>query len=157
MGERLAPSVENTARTFSEELIEIRVGDFRFVAKLELGAAPRTCKFFKELLPFAGSALHCRWSGESMWVPFTPPEWTLEFENHTSYPRPGQILIYAQGFSEPEILMPYGACAFNSRVGQIAGNHVLTIEAGISSLADLGHDVLWKGAHEISFRLLPSS
>jgi len=154
MGEKLASSVEKRGRGSVDELIEIRVGDFRFVAKLESGAAPRTCKFFMDLLPFSGSALHCRWSGESIWVPFTPPGWTLDFENHTSFPRPGQILIYAQGFSEPEILMPYGACAFNSKVGQIAGNHFLTIESGTSGLADLGHDVLWKGAHEVSFRLL---
>lgn len=153
MGERLASDVKKS-RGFAEELVEICVCDFRFVAKLELGAAPQTCKFFKALLPLSGSALHCRWSGESIWVPFTPPGWNLEFENHTSYPQPGQVLIYAQGFSEPEILMPYGACAFNSKVGQIAGNYFLTIESGASALADLGHDVLWKGAHEITFRLL---
>lgn len=154
MREKRTLQVNKQNRRSTEELVEVQVRDYRFVARLELGAAPRTCKFFKDILPLSGTALHCRWSGESIWVPFTPPGWTLEFENHTSYPRPGQILIYAQGFSEPEMLMPYGACAFNSKVGQIAGNHVLTIEAGASSLANLGHDVLWKGANEISFRLL---
>lgn len=100
------------------------------------------------------SVVHCRWSGESVWVPFTPPEVPLPFENHTSYPHPGQILLYAHRYSEPEILIPYGACAFSSKVGQLAGNHFLTIEQGAQDLPSLGHDVLWHGSSPITFRLL---
>ena len=35
-------------------------------------------------------------------------ETNLSFENHTSHPAPGEILLYPGGFSETEILFPYG-------------------------------------------------
>lgn len=138
----------------ASERIEIQAGSFRFTARLEAALAPRTCEYFKSLLPISGPVLHCRWSGESLWAPFTPHGFPLEFENANSFPHPGQILIYAQTISEPEILIPYGACAFNSKVGRLAGNHFLTIDNGANTLNELGHDVLWKGCHTISFRLI---
>lgn len=151
---QMVERVEAPTDTLAAERIEVEVGEFRFIGRLENQFAPRTCASFKSLLPLSASVLHCRWSGESLWVPFLPNEPTLDFENHTSFPYPGQVLMYAQRFSEPEILMPYGACSFSSKVGQLAGNHFLTIESGVSALHKLGQDVLWKGAHKISFRLL---
>jgi hypothetical protein len=154
MSEMVVENVETCANAFAAERVEVQVGAFHFIARLEDKLAPKTCASFRSLLPLTAFILHCRWSGESLWVPFTPSEPMLEFENHTSYPSPGQLLMYAQRFSEPEILMPYGACSFSSKVGQLAGNHFLTIESGLDALHKVGHDVLWNGAHEISFRLL---
>jgi hypothetical protein len=134
--------------------IEIEVGGFRFVGRLEWERAPLTCRFIRSMLPLNSSVLHCRWSGESVWVPFEGPAVPLPFENHTSHPHPGQLLIYAHGFSEPEILMPYGSCAFNSKVGQLAGNHFLTLESGVGDLAELGRQILWQGAKVVSFKLV---
>jgi hypothetical protein len=48
-------------------------------------------------------------------------------ENQTSHPAPGQILLYASAPSEPELLIPHGTCAFNSKLGTLTGNHFLTI------------------------------
>ena len=90
-----------------------------------------------------------------MWIPFEPLVFPIPYENHTSHPAPGQILIYAQEFSEPEILMPYGSCLFSSKVGQLAGNHALTLVEGAGQLPELGKEVLWKGAQDIAFELLP--
>lgn len=143
----------NGAAAAVDERVEIQVGRYRFSARFESKLAPKTCMYFRSLLPLSQSVLHCRWSGESLWVPFTPGGAILDFENHTSFPHPGQILIYAHQFSEPEILLPYGTCAFGSKVGQLAGNHFLTIEGGMSGLAELGQDVLWHGAQTISFDL----
>jgi len=156
MKEMVIENAAICATAFAAEQIEVQVGDFHFIGRLEDKLAPKTCASFRALLPLSAFILHCRWSGESLWVPFTPNEPILEFENHTSHPSPGQILMYAQRFSEPEILMPYGACSFSSKVGQLAGNHFMTIESGISSLDKLGYEVLWKGAHKISFRPLSS-
>jgi hypothetical protein len=89
-----------------------------------------------------------------MWIPFEVPSTPLPFENHTTYPHPGQVLIYAHGLSEPEILLPYGACVFNSKVGQLAGNHFMTLESGVEHLAALGREVLWGGSQNISFALV---
>jgi hypothetical protein len=142
------------ARSDVGERIEIEVGKFRFIGRLEFKLAPLTCLFVKSMLPLDSSVVHCRWSGESVWMRFEEPAIPLSFENHTSHPHPGQVLIYAHGFSEPEILMPYGSCAFNSKVGQLAGNHFLTLESGIDDLAELGRQVLWHGAKVVSFKLV---
>ena len=43
------------------------------------------------------------------------------------------------------------AVRFASKMGQLAGNHFLTIEAGGENLAALGKQVLWEGAQDIVF------
>lgn len=73
------------------------------------------------------------------------------FENHTSHPSPGEILLYPGGYSETEILLPYGNTLFASKVGQLAGNHFLTITEGKENLYELGKKVLWEGAQQIVF------
>ncbi len=67
-------------------------------------------------------------------------------ENATSYPRPGEMLLYPGGVSETEILIPYGRTNFASKAGQLAGNHFLTIVSGIEHLRELGRLTLWQGA-----------
>ena len=64
-------------------------------------------------------------------------------------PAPGQLLIYTGEISECEILFPYGACSFSSRVGPLAGNHFATVVSGGERLAEMGRRVLWDGAQEI--------
>ena len=73
------------------------------------------------------------------------------YENHTSYPAPGQIILYPGGISETEILLAYGSVHFASKMGQLAGNHFLTIISGVENLGKLGLTVLWKGAQDIIF------
>jgi len=65
-------------------------------------------------------------------------------ENHTSYPAPGAI-------SETEFLLAYGGVRFASKVGQLAGNHFLTITEGRENLAALGKLTLWHGAQDVVF------
>ena len=132
-------------------LVTIIAGPFRFTARFEDTNAPKTCARFQSLLPYKERIIHVRWSGESCWIPLGDLDLGLGFENHTSYPAPGQILLYPGGFSETEILFPYGACQFASKMGQLAGNHFLTVIEGNENLSALGKQVLWEGAKEIVF------
>jgi len=103
------------------------------------------------MLPLKTQIIHARWSGEACWIPFGDMELDIGYENHTSFPAPGQLLLYPGGISETEILFPYGSTMFASKVGQLAGNHFATIEEGAENLAALGRKVLWEGAQQITF------
>jgi hypothetical protein len=134
-------------------MIEIIAGGYTFKARFEEADAPKTVAKFRSLLPYSERIIHVRWSGESCWIPLGELDLGLGFENHTSFPAPGQILLYPGGYSETEILLPYGGCRFASKMGQLAGNHFLTITEGMENLPTLGKSVLWEGAKEIVFRL----
>lgn len=129
--------------------LQIRVGDdLTFTARWE-AAAPETREALRAWLPIRSKLIHCRWSGESTWVPFGENRPDVGFENHTSHPAPGEILIYVGEISECEILFPYGACSFSSKVGQLAGNHFATLLTGHEQLPEMGRRVLWEGAQPI--------
>ena len=64
------------------------------------------------------------------------------YENHTSYPAPGQMILYPGGISETEILLAYGGVHFASKMGQLAGNHFITLTSGLENLHTLGKTVL---------------
>jgi len=131
--------------------VQIDVAGMRFLARLETDRAPRSCAKFQSMLPLKAKIIQARWSGEAAWIPFGDLELDLGNENHTSHPAPGHLLLYPGGLSETEILFPYGATLFASKVGQLAGNHFATIFEGNERLQELGNLVLWKGAQEISF------
>ena len=133
-------------------MLEIRAADFEFAARLQEDAAPRTVAAFRRLLPLESRIIQARWSGQSAWIPFGELDVGVGPENATSYPAPGEILLYPGGVSETEILFPYGPTCFASKAGQLAGNHFATIVEGGERLQELGELVLWGGAQPISFR-----
>jgi len=106
------------------------------------------------MLPLKTKLIQARWSGEAAWIPMGAMRLGLGYENPTSHPAPGQLLLYPGGVSETEILFPYGATLFASKAGQLAGNHFATIFEGGERLKELGELVLWKGAQEIEFTAL---
>jgi len=128
--------------------LRIRVGDFTFQADWA-EAAPLTRAALEPWLPIRSQLIHCKWSGESTWIPFGDQRPDVGYENHTSHPAPGELLIYTGEISECEILFPYGACSFSSRVGPLAGNHFATVVDGRDRLVEMGLRVLWQGAQEI--------
>ena len=133
-------------------MLHIVSGDFGFTARLEEDAAPQTVAAFRRLLPLEGKLLQARWSGQSAWIPFGDLDVGIGPENATSYPGPGELLLYPGGVSETELLFPYGQTCFASKAGQLAGNHFATIVEGGGRLQELGELVLWHGAQDISFR-----
>ncbi|MGH2561877.1 MAG: DUF3830 family protein [Thermomicrobiales bacterium] len=133
-------------------MIRIIVGnDLVFRARLEEDAAPKTCVEFAKLLPYKQKLIQARWSGEAAWIPLGEFKLHVSWENTTSYPGAGEILFYPGGFSETEILFPYGRTCFASTMGQLAGNHFLTIVEGKEQLKEVGRRVLWEGAQDILF------
>lgn len=131
--------------------LRITAGPYVFTARMEEAAAPQTCEAFKKLLPYTQKIIHARWSGEACWIPLGEYKIGVGFENHTSYPSRGELLFYPGGYSETEILFPYGSACFASKMGQLAGNHFLTIITGQEQFADMGKLVLWSGAQNILF------
>lgn len=132
-------------------MLRITVGPLEFTARMEEEDAPKTCAAFSQLLPFHNKIIHARWSGEAAWIPLGDFQLGVNYENHTSYPAPGHILLYPGGFSETELLFPYGGASFASKLGQLAGNHFLTVVSGNENLKELGRLVLWEGAQDIRF------
>jgi uncharacterized protein DUF3830 len=134
--------------------LTIRVGDLNFTARWE-PEAPRTVEAVRRLLPLESELIHCRWSGEGTWIPLGDLRIGVAYEHHTSHPAPGELLIYTGELSECEILLPYGACSFSSKLGQLAGNHFATLGADDGwrdRLQELGRRVLWEGAQQIEIR-----
>ncbi len=132
-------------------MIEIEVAGFRLVAQLEEQRAPATVAAFRRLLPLESRLIQARWSGQAAWIPFGDLDLGIGFEHPTSYPGPGELLIYPGGVSETEILFPYGQTCFASKAGQLAGNHFATVVEGREHLPAIGELVLWQGAQPIRF------
>jgi hypothetical protein len=135
--------------------VRITVAELVFEARFE-AAAPLTAAAFRSILPFKGRLLQARWSGEAAWIPLGDLSIGVDRENATSYPSRGDILFHPAGASEAEILFPYGSCRFASRVGELAGNHFLTLTRGHAHLSELGRRVLWQGAQPIEIAELGS-
>jgi hypothetical protein len=133
--------------------LSIRVGDLNFTARWE-AEAPLTQDAIRGLLPLRSKLIHCRWSGEGCWIPFGDMKLEVGYENHTSHPAPGEIIVYTGDISEGEILIAYGAVDFSSKLGQLAGNHFATITEPAEDvrrvqLREMGRRVLWDGAQDI--------
>lgn len=121
----------------------------RFPARLLCDPASASCTYLMALLPYSGSVIHARWSGEAMWsslASVAPAGLILPAENPGYLPEPGVILLYAGASSEPELLIPYGASRFACKAGPLEGNPVLLIEHGLGRIAEIGREVLWRGA-----------
>ncbi len=136
---------------YADTMLKIRVAGMTFTARFEEIAAPRTVAAFRDLLPYSERLIQARWSGEAGWIPMGDFQLGIGIENATSYPSPGEILFYPGGFSETEILFPYGRTCFASTMGQLAGNHFLTIVEGKEHLQEVGRRIVWEGAQEIVF------
>jgi hypothetical protein len=130
--------------------LKVHVGDFKF----EEEDAPKTVAAFKKAMPFVSQAIHVRWSGEGVWMPLGDLDFGVDYENHTSFPAPGHIILYPGGISETEILLAYSGVSFASKMGQLAGNHFITITSNLDKLKEMGKTVLWKGAQDVRFEMV---
>jgi hypothetical protein len=131
--------------------LTISIAGMTFNARFEEERAPKTCAGFRDRLPFESRIVHVRWSGEAVWIPLGDLDFGVPYENHTSFPAPGQIILYPGGISETEILLAYGGVHFASKMGQLAGSHFITLTSGLEKLPEIGRLALWEGAQPIRF------
>ncbi len=130
----------------------VEIDGHKFETRLEDNHSPKTCEAFRKVMPFSSQVVHVRWSGEGMWIPLGDKEFGVGYEDATTYPAPGQILLYPKGKSETEILIAYGSVQFASKAGTLAGNHFATITSDLEKLREIGISTLWEGSKKILFR-----
>lgn len=125
-----------------------------FSGRLLPEKAPETCKWFLARLPFKVTMIQAAWSGMAIFCGLDNSAKRIPFESATSYPAKGEVLMYPGNElgNTGEIYIPYGGNRFACPIGQIAGNHFLTIEEGIERLPEFGRFVRHKGAQEMQFR-----
>ena len=133
--------------------LELDVDGDTLVAELLDDEAPRSVEALRGFLPHTSTLMHVRWSGYATWVNIDEvalPE--LPRENHTVYPSRGDVLLYPGYRNDQEILIACGPTCFKSPAGELAGNHVATIDAPRDELAALEAATLEEGSKPIEIR-----
>ena len=130
--------------------IEIKTPNERFVGKLHNEKAPESVSVMQDILPIESELMHVRWSGHAIWIDIdgiSLPE--IPRENHTAYPSRGDVLLYPGYKNDQEILISCGPTCFKSPAGEIAGNHVATLEATPQELAEIEERTLHDGVLDV--------
>ena len=137
--------------------LHLTVGEETYVAPLLESEAPESVRALNEFLPLTSELMHVRWSGHATWINIDEidlPE--LPRENHTVYPSRGDILLYPGYRNEQEILVACGPTCFKSPAGELAGNHVGTLEATREELTALEELTLRDGVQPVTVRIRES-
>lgn len=129
----------------------IDVADSMFTASLHEDEASESIAAMRDFLPIESTLMHVRWSGIATWINIDEinlPE--IPRENHTVYPSRGDVLLYPGYRNEQEILVACGPTCFKSPAGELAGNHVATIDASPETLKELEERTLHEGSLDVT-------
>ena len=129
--------------------LNITAGPFKFQARFETGLAPKTCEIFQRLLPYQQRVIHVRWSGEAVGFRWARPTWACRRKTRPATRRPARCSSIPAASAKPKSCSAYGGVCFASKMGQLAGNHFITITSPLDDLPKLGKMVLWEGAQAI--------
>ncbi len=133
------------------EKLVIEVADYTFTAELLEDEAPESIAAMREFLPLETTLMHVRWSGIATWINIDEIELPeIPRENHTVYPSVGDILFYPGYKNEKEILISCGPTCFKSPAGELAGNHIGTIDASRETLRELEDRTLHEGSFDVT-------
>lgn len=116
--------------------------------------APESIDALREFLPLETEVMHVRWSGHATWINIDEidlPE--VPRENHTVYPSRGDILFYPGYRNEKEILIPCGSTCFKSPAGELAGNHVASLDVSDEKLTELEQETLKNGMKKVTVQI----
>ena len=117
-------------------------------------AAPESVAAMREFMPHDSNLMHVRWSGHATWVNIDEidlPE--ISRENHTVYPSRGDVLLYPGYRNEQEVLVACGPTCFKSPAGELAGNHVATLDAESEALRRIEEATLRDGVMDVRLRI----
>lgn len=124
-----------------------------YTAELLEEEAPESVEAMRDFLPLESHLMHVRWSGHATWVNIDEIELPeIPRENHTVYPSYGDVLLYPGYRNEKEILVPCGSTCFKSPAGELAGNHVATLDAARDELREMEQETLRTGQKDITIR-----
>ncbi len=130
--------------------LQLEIGERTFTADLHEDDAPVSIETVREFLPLESELMHVRWSGHATWVNIDEIDLPdVPRENHTVYPSFGEILFYPGYRNEKEILIPCGSTCFKSPAGELAGNHIATLDASKAELREMEQETLKTGAKPI--------
>lgn len=135
--------------------IELEFEDETLTGELLEDEAPESTAVMREFLPHDSEVMHVRWSGHATWINIDEidlPE--VPRENHTVYPSRGDILFYPGYRNEQEILIACGSTCFKSPAGELAGNHVATLDVSDEKLVELEQDTLENGVKDVTVRIV---
>lgn len=133
--------------------LELDIEGSVYSADLLEDEAPESIATMRDFLPLETEIMHVRWSGHSVWInidEITLPD--VPRENHTVYPSRGDILFYPGYRNEQEILVACGPTCFKSPAGELAGNHVGTLNTPEEELVALEESTLAHGAKDVTVR-----
>jgi hypothetical protein len=134
--------------------LELTVGGNQYSGDLVAEAAPESVEALETFLPHESELMHVRWSGHAVWVNIDEVELPeLPRENHTVYPSRGDVLLYPGFRNEQEILLACGPTCFKSPAGELAGNHVATLDASAEELRELEELTLQEGVQDVAIQL----
>jgi hypothetical protein len=128
-------------------MFELEAEDTEFSGELHTEAAPESVDALREITTLESELLHVRWSGNAVWIEIDEVDLPdLPRENHTVYPSRGDVLLYPGYRNVQEILISCGPTCFKSQAGELAGNHVATLNATPAELTALEDRTLYDGA-----------
>ncbi len=137
--------------------VEIEVDGLRFVAGLLEDEAPLTCRDFLSVLPYEGTVVHLKWSGDGFQthgpsLERMVPQNGLGMENFTVYGSRGDILLWVR---DRGLFFCYGYMHSRGNTGEEPANlfaHVRPEHHPI--LYEVGRKVFNEGRKKIVMRLL---
>lgn len=135
--------------------LELDIEGETLTAELLEDKSPESIEAMREFLPLDSELMHVRWSGHATWINIDEidlPE--LPRENHTVYPSWGDILLYPGYRNDQEILVPCGSTCFKSPAGELAGNHVATLNTTREELRAIEQETLETGMKDITVRIV---
>lgn len=131
--------------------LKIEVGEYTFCGELLTSEAPESIAAMRDFLPLESTLMHVRWSGIATWINIDEidlPE--IPRENHTVYASRGDVLLYPGYRNEQEVLIACGPTCFKSPAGELAGNHIATLDVPAERLKELEERTLQEGSFDVT-------